>query len=101
TAAGSVQFTNWTMPLGSPVTVAGGSASMTTTLTPGTHPLTAVFTPAGSTAFDPSKSDTLSYTVSAPTTTPLPPTPPAFRFSPTSLSQLIPWLLGQLHLPTF
>jgi len=96
-----VQFKDGSADLGAAVQVTSGSATLPETFALGTHPLTAVFTPAGSTAFDPSKSDTLSYTVSAPTTTPLPPTPPAFRFSPTSLSQLIPWLLGQLHLPTF
>jgi YVTN family beta-propeller protein len=101
TAAGSVQFTDWAMPLGSPVTVTDGSASLTTTLTPGTHTLTAAFTPAGSTAFDPSASGTLSYTVSAPTTTPSTPMPPAVsRVPPTSFPQLMSWLLGQLHLPT-
>lgn len=104
TAAGGVQFTDWAMPLGSRVTVADGSVSMTTTLTPGTHRLTAMFVPAGSTAFDPSTSDTLSYTVNFSTMTPSPllPTPPVFsRFSLKSFPQLIAWLLGQLHLPTF
>lgn len=46
TAAGRVQFTDGTTPLGHPVTVTHGTASITPTLPSGTHTLTAVFTPA-------------------------------------------------------
>src|SRR5262249_52426583 len=45
-AAGSVQFKDGTAALGAPVPVAGGVASLNTTLPVGTHSLTAVFTPA-------------------------------------------------------
>jgi hypothetical protein len=49
TAAGTVQFMDGTNTLGAPVAVTGGSASLTTTLTPGAHSLSAVFTPADQT----------------------------------------------------
>ena len=62
-AGGSVQFQDCTAPLGNPVTVADGSASMTTTLASGTHSLTAVFTPTNATAFTGSMSPTVSYLV--------------------------------------
>jgi Bacterial Ig-like domain (group 3) len=48
-AEGSVQFKDGSNNIGNPVTVLGGTASMTTTLAPGTHSLTAVFT--GGTGF--------------------------------------------------
>lgn len=81
-AAGSVQFRDGTSPIGTPVTVADGSASMTTTLAPGTHSLTAVFTPADPTAFGGSTSSAMTYTVNGvvnqtPTRTTLTASPPS------------------------
>jgi hypothetical protein len=72
TAAGSVQFTNGTTPLGNPVRVAGGTASITPTLPVGIHLLTAVFTPDPNSVafFTRSRSNTVPYVVYA-----LPPTP--------------------------
>lgn len=51
-------------------TVTNGSASMTTILDPGSHSLTAVFTPNDSTAYNGSASDGVTYVVSPPTQTP-------------------------------
>jgi len=65
-AEGNVQFTDGTTPIGSSVTVANGTASMTTTLAPGTHSLTAMFAPTDSTEFGSSTSNTVSYVVNAP-----------------------------------
>jgi YVTN family beta-propeller protein len=72
TAVGTVQFQDTangvTGPLGAPVTVGSdGTASLTTTnLAAGSHTLTAVFTPADSTAFDTSLSAGLPFLISAP-----------------------------------
>jgi YVTN family beta-propeller protein len=108
-ATGSVQFIDGTgpigmiaIPIGSPMTVTNGSASITTPLTPGTHSLTAVFTSADPAAFNSATSNVLPYVVSAPTKTPPPPTPPVIGgFPPQIFQQFIAWLLRQLHLPTF
>jgi len=66
-AVGSVQFTDGTTPLGNPVRVAGGTASITPTLPVGIHLLTAVFTPTDPTAVSGSTSPTVSYVVNAAT----------------------------------
>ncbi|MFE9424494.1 Ig-like domain repeat protein [Kitasatospora sp. NPDC006697] len=78
-AAGSVQFMDGTTALGTPVTVAGGTASLSTTaLALGAHSLSAVFTSTDS-HFLGSTSAASAYTVSpkaaAPTTTALGVTP--------------------------
>ncbi len=66
-AAGSVQFKDEATNIGDPVTVINGTATMTTTaLTVGSHQLTAVFTPTDPTAFGPSTSQTVTFTVNAP-----------------------------------
>ena len=62
-AVGSVQFLDGVTPLGSPVTVTGGSASLSTTLASGTHSLSAVFTPTNPAAFTASTSNTVPYLV--------------------------------------
>lgn len=62
-AAGTVQFRDGTAPLGDPVPVTGAAASLTTTLPPGTHTLSATFTPADPAAFTGSTSATVSYVV--------------------------------------
>ncbi|HJT04912.1 MAG TPA: substrate-binding domain-containing protein [Pseudonocardiaceae bacterium] len=59
--AGSVQFKDGPGNVGGPVTVSGGTASTTTTLAPGPHSLTAVFTPANM----PDRSDSTSPSVPA------------------------------------
>lgn len=64
-ASGTVQFRDGTAPLGEPVTATAGAASLTTTLPPGTHTLTATFTPADPTAFTGSTSAAVSYLVNA------------------------------------
>ena len=65
-AVGSVQFMDGSTPLGSPVTVSAGTASLTTSaLTQATHSITAVFTPTDPTAFSSSTSSALSYEVDA------------------------------------
>jgi hypothetical protein len=69
TAAGSVQFQDGTAPIGNPVTVTNGTASITPTLPSGTHSLTAVFTPTNPTAFTGSTSPTVPYLVNAAITT--------------------------------
>jgi hypothetical protein len=52
-AAGTVQFKDGTTDLGTPVAVTGGHASTTTsTLTAGSHDLSAVFTPTDPTSFN-------------------------------------------------
>jgi hypothetical protein len=79
TAAGSVQFKDGSTNLGSAVAVSSGTASMhTTTLSVGTHSLTAVFTPTDSTAFSASTSTAVSYVIQSSavsTSTTLTPTP--------------------------
>ena len=63
-ADGTVQFTDDGNDLGSPVRVAGGQAILVTRdLTSGTHSLTAVFSPTDPAAFAPSKSSTVTVTV--------------------------------------
>ncbi|HEY2764097.1 MAG TPA: Ig-like domain repeat protein [Pseudonocardiaceae bacterium] len=63
-AAGSVQFKDGAGSIGAAVPVAGGTASTTTsTLTAGTHSLTAVFTPTDPAAFGPSTSPAVSFVV--------------------------------------
>ncbi|MGH3702225.1 MAG: Ig-like domain-containing protein [Pseudonocardiaceae bacterium] len=63
-AAGTVQFTDATTALGALVPVRGGQAFLiTTTLTTGTHTISAVFTPTNPTALAPSTSSPVSLTV--------------------------------------
>lgn len=66
TAAGSVQFKDGNRAVGGPVAVSGGAASTTAMLAPGTHSLTAVFTPADTTASSGSTSAVVRAVVSAP-----------------------------------
>jgi hypothetical protein len=63
TAPGSIQFLDGTTAVGGPIAVAAGAAETTTTLAPGTHSITAVFTPTNSVAFTGSTSAAASYTV--------------------------------------
>ncbi|MGH3886883.1 MAG: Ig-like domain-containing protein [Pseudonocardiaceae bacterium] len=66
-AAGTIQFQDGTTALGAPVPVVLGSAVLITpALTPGTHSLTAVFTPADPAAYAPSTSPAESLTVTEP-----------------------------------
>jgi Big-like domain-containing protein len=69
TAVGTVQFKDGATPVGNPVTVSNGAASITTTLPVGTHSLTAMFTPTDSGAFTPSTSTPVYYLVYATATT--------------------------------
>ncbi|MGH3697737.1 MAG: Ig-like domain repeat protein [Pseudonocardiaceae bacterium] len=63
-AAGTVQFKDGTTVLGAPVPVTAGFAFLnTSTLTTGTHTLTAVFTPTNPAAFGPSTSPPVPLTV--------------------------------------
>jgi Big-like domain-containing protein len=63
-AAGTIQFKDGATALGAPVPVAAGFAFFnTSTLTTGTHTLTAVFTPTNPVAFGPSTSPPASLTV--------------------------------------
>jgi hypothetical protein len=65
-AGGTVQFENGSTPIGSPVTVSGGTASISTTTLPvGTDALNAVFTPAQFSAYSGS-TGTASFTVTPP-----------------------------------
>ncbi len=70
-AAGTVQFKDGTTNLGDAVPVTTGadnataSSAATTTLSVGTHPITAVFTPTDAAAFSTSTSPALSYMVNA------------------------------------
>jgi phosphate ABC transporter phosphate-binding protein len=64
--AGAVQFKDGSGSIGGPVAVSEGPASMTTTLAPGTHSLTAVFTPTDLTGTHGSTSAAVSAVVSAP-----------------------------------
>jgi hypothetical protein len=63
TPAGTVQFFDGTTAIGSPVTLAGGTAHTTTTLVPAVHSLTAVFTSSAPTVVAGSTSTPVSYTV--------------------------------------
>jgi hypothetical protein len=86
-ATGTVQFENGTTAIGSPVTVAGGSASISTSTLPvGTDTLNAVFSPTAGTNYGAS-TGTTTYTVTAlPTTTTLAATPASPQFSGTSVT---------------
>lgn len=65
--AGTVQFQDGTMALGSPVPLVGGSATMLTSeLAQGTHSLTAVFTPTSPAVSGPSTSPMVSMTMTGP-----------------------------------
>lgn len=93
TAAGTVSFFDGTTQVGTTQTVAGGTASVTdlaASLTLGTHPLTAVFTPTGGTAVQGSTSAVLNYVVQPQligTTTALAANPStAAQFSPVVLT---------------
>ena len=68
TAAGTVQFFDNGATLNTPQTVAAGKATLTTsTLTAGTHPITATFTPSNPTAFSGSTTaSALNYTLNTP-----------------------------------
>ena len=62
---GTVQFLDGTIDIGAPVAVSGGQASLSTTsLTVGSHSLTAIFTP-GSAAASGSRSNVVPYVVNA------------------------------------
>ncbi|HSY14348.1 MAG TPA: Ig-like domain-containing protein [Jatrophihabitantaceae bacterium] len=79
-AAGTVQFTDGGSPLGSPVTVAGGTATLvTSSLSIATHTLSATFTPTNASQFTSATATPVSYTVVKPpagaTTTTLAVTP--------------------------
>jgi phosphate transport system substrate-binding protein len=63
---GSVQFKDGAANVGGPVTVASGIASTTTTLAPGVHSLTAVFTPADPAVASESRSAAVPVVVSVP-----------------------------------
>lgn len=67
-SAGTVQFRDGTSALGAPVTVTGGTASLTTTLPRGSHTLSAAFTPADPAAFTGSTSASVPYVVNAAST---------------------------------
>jgi len=65
-ASGTVQFSTAGGPLGDPVAVADGTATLSTSsLAVGDYEVTATFTPADSAAYVGSTSDTLSYSVTA------------------------------------
>jgi hypothetical protein len=63
TPAGTVQFMDGANPIGSPVTVSGGTAHTTTTLVPAVHSLTAVFTSSAPAVVAGSTSVAVPYTV--------------------------------------
>jgi phosphate ABC transporter phosphate-binding protein len=97
--AGSVQFQDGSASIGGPVTVSGGSASTTTTLAPGNHSLTAVFTPADLTGTRGSTSAEVSAVVSAPPGAK--PTATAFMVTPSgSVIQGTPVILVAQVTPT-
>lgn len=60
---GSVQFFDGANALGSPVTVSGDTATLSTTLSSGTHSLTATFTPDDQSTYANSTSAAVSYSV--------------------------------------
>jgi phosphate ABC transporter phosphate-binding protein len=64
---GFVQFKDGATDIGNPVSVTNNLALTITTLTPGTHFLTAAFTPADPTVVAPSTSNTVTFVVNAPT----------------------------------
>ena len=82
TAGGVVQFFDGTTALGSPVTVASGTASIVITPAAGDHSYTAEFVPndAEAAIIGGSTSNTVPYTVFTPTVT-------VTKFSPTRLGQ--------------
>jgi hypothetical protein len=61
--AGTVQFLDGSTPLGAPVAVSGGTASLITTLAFGPHSLSAMFTPLDPTSIAGSTSPPVPYTV--------------------------------------
>ena len=65
-AVGSVTFKDGTTTLGS-AAVSGGTASLTTTLAPGSHSLTATFVPTNTAVYTGSTSTATPYTVNQPT----------------------------------
>jgi hypothetical protein len=71
TAVGTVQFKDGTTDIGTPVTVSnnGTVSRYTSLLAPGSHQLTAVFTPANPAAFSSSTSPAATYVVAVPTGT--------------------------------
>jgi hypothetical protein len=69
-AAGTVQFMDGAVALGSPQPVSGGIATLTTSaLTAGSHSITAVFTPTNTSAFTGSTSTAITYVITAAATT--------------------------------
>ena len=69
-AAGTVQFRDGSTNIGTAVAVSNGTASQTTTtLTVGSHQLTAVFTPTTPTLYGPSTSPAVTFVISGATTT--------------------------------
>jgi uncharacterized repeat protein (TIGR01451 family) len=71
-ATGTVQFKDGATNLGPGVSVTAGTATTSTnTLTAGSHNLSAVFTPTDPTLYNPSTSNTVPYTISAPASTDL------------------------------
>jgi Big-like domain-containing protein len=69
-AAGTVQFRDGATNIGNAVAVTNGTASQTTsTLTVGSHQLTAVFTPTDATLYDSSPSSAVTFVISGATTT--------------------------------
>ncbi len=63
--AGTVQFKDGSSNIGGPVAVSGGTAATTTTLAPGNHSLTAIFTPTSLSDRDASTSPVISGVVNA------------------------------------
>ncbi|GIF96731.1 Ig-like domain-containing protein [Catellatospora citrea] len=93
-ATGSVQFFDGATPLGGPVAVSGGAASLNTAaLTVGTHSLTATFTGTGSYTASTSSAQSLQVDapVATPTTTGLAVTPSGSvtQYTPVSLSATV------------
>lgn len=69
-AAGTVQFKNGEVNLGTAVDLAAGAASLiSSTLPVGTHSISAVFVPANAAAFSTSTSAAISYVITAPVVT--------------------------------
>jgi hypothetical protein len=88
-AAGTVQFKDGGSNIGDPVTVINGAAlTITSTLTTGTHSLTAVFTPTDTTKFSGSTS-------SPPV--PLAVTPPIIDQLQLFIQFILERILGRLH----
>jgi len=70
TAAGTVQFRDGATNIGPAVAVSNGTAATTTTtLTAGSHQLTAVFTPTNATLYSPSTSSVVTFVISGATAT--------------------------------